>query len=215
MQQQLFKNVKFYHRNSKLIVIGNFKAIHLSEGDRNSFLDYFREPERSVIVRLTYDWLVANQSYIKFNAGNARKLKAHLKEKTKTTQSVRSDVLRITFRRHNLFLNFLRYHYLIDLHRHHAIPFSSYNKYYDRCVSSARWAQLRILVMLKQSFLCATPGCCAPFEELHHKNYLKLGRETLDDVVGYCCECHKKEHGHIKIKTQQFKQLKLKLAFAA
>lgn len=215
MQLEIFKKQKFKHRNSQLLQLGKIKAIHLCEMDRESFLDYFTDPEKSVIVRLTYDWLVANQRYIKFNPGNARKLKAHLKEKTKATKSVRSDVLRITFRRHNLFLNYLRYHYLIDLHRHHAIPFSSYNKYYDRCVSSARWAQLRILVMLKQSFLCATPGCCAPFEELHHKNYLKLGRETPDDVVGYCRECHGKEHGHIKIKTPQFIQLEFNILIAA
>lgn len=63
---------------------------------------------------------------------------------------------------------------------------------YYEYLASAKWRQLRLVVLRKAKFRCA--GCVREARHVHHLTYVRLGRERLTDLVALCPDCHRDVH---------------------
>lgn len=58
------------------------------------------------------------------------------------------------------------------------------------------WKKLRNLVMLRDGFQCQMCGFQSSEQgynlQIHHYHYATFGRETLEDLVTLCAQCHPK-----------------------
>ncbi len=77
--------------------------------------------------------------------------------------------------------------------RLHALGFRTYAKY----LLSDHWADFRI-----RYFASGKPKTCTRCSynrvQLHHITYIRLGAESLDDVIPLCSKCHEKVHRWLK-----------------
>jgi len=63
------------------------------------------------------------------------------------------------------------------------------NSKYDRYISSPEWRSLRLKVLERDQHCCQT--CLSTDDlEVHHKTYVRLGNEDLEDLITLCSECH-------------------------
>lgn len=70
---------------------------------------------------------------------------------------------------------------------------------YPKYINSGAWASRRRAFLLEQGARCQ--GCDTPRAELpkgslhvHHRTYVRLGRELPEDLAALCLDCHKKVH---------------------
>jgi len=131
-----------------------------------------------------------------------------------TRRVIKEGTLRAGFLQNDLFGAFLHYHGLVFLHRQKGVPFADHKScaaYYHRCVTSSYWRSLRRRRFSDQNWICAAPYCSKMPRDLHHRNYLCLGREKLCDVEGYCFRCHRQLHYSLRFPTiaEKFEQLDL------
>lgn len=190
-----FSSQSLTFRKSEIIQIGKIKGIYLSEPDRDEWLKYFQENERSILVKETYAWLLSNANVRQLRPRDLNKLRKYLLQQTESVIDVEKASKVLT---HNhLFRSYAHYHYLIHLHRHHGMLFVSHKGcagYYHRSLTSRHWAMLRDAKFLEQNGLCAGKKCSATPNDLHHIHYRNIGRERLSDVEGYCTSCHDQLH---------------------
>jgi 5-methylcytosine-specific restriction endonuclease McrA len=66
-------------------------------------------------------------------------------------------------------------------------------KYYKH-LRSKEWAALRWLVIKARGRKCEDCGSTSGPFNLHHKTYVRLGHERLEDVRLLCRGCHKAKH---------------------
>ena len=68
---------------------------------------------------------------------------------------------------------------------------------YDQYMNSPEWENKK-----KQYFQSKMPksclGCGARRVQLHHRYYIRLGKEKLTDLVPLCGKCHLKVHKYLK-----------------
>jgi 5-methylcytosine-specific restriction endonuclease McrA len=70
---------------------------------------------------------------------------------------------------------------------------STNRKGYRRYLKSAAWQAKRAQVILRDRGQCR---CCGSRYklEVHHKTYIRFGRERLSDLVTLCQLCHTHKH---------------------
>lgn len=188
MQITFFNNYKFSSHHSEIIQIGKLKAISLVESDRDIFLESFTDAERSVLVKATNAWIRSKTNAIELSH---LKLKEHLCNRS--ARHVSRAKLTVALSRDEQFKKYMYYHYLIHLHLTEEVPFASYKAsagFYNRYLTSHRWASIRAQIMEQQSFTCETWRCYSPIAVVHHNNYVRLGKEQLEDLAGLCDHCH-------------------------
>lgn len=72
-------------------------------------------------------------------------------------------------------------------------PIKLNNDAYHRYLESPKWKRLRDAVVDRENGVCQ--GCGAEsIEEVHHTTYSHIGDELLYQLVGLCCNCHRKAH---------------------
>lgn len=209
-QLSLFRKAHRSYQHSTLNTSFQVTAIHLVESDRDQFLKEFTEYERSSIVYWTYQFFLEHSESVHPDAEYSRR-KAIRFLLIKTETQVPKDKLKHAIRRIHHFKHYLYYHYLIHLHRTHAIPFLNYGAYYNRSLTARHWANLRRYVFRKQKYICAARNCFSRPQELHHLVFISIGRETPDQVLGYCRKCHLMQHGK---KPKEHIQLEFELPAA-
>lgn len=63
------------------------------------------------------------------------------------------------------------------------------NEEYGRYLASRPWAILKGQVRERSGGVCER--CfSAPYQETHHLNYARVGRENLEDLLAVCTPCH-------------------------
>lgn len=69
----------------------------------------------------------------------------------------------------------------------------AWRNYYETYLKSMRWHLLRVKVLTRDEYKCAS---CKSTDtlQLHHRHYQTLGEESLDDVITLCKTCHKLFH---------------------
>lgn len=65
---------------------------------------------------------------------------------------------------------------------------------YDAYLRSPGWRERRGKVLAAAEGRCA---CGAPAEQVHHRTYTRLGRESLSDLHAVCGPCHAKIHEYV------------------
>lgn len=66
-------------------------------------------------------------------------------------------------------------------------------EYYNECIKSAEWLNLRQLVLQRDKNICQ--GCLInKAEEVHHLTYDNLGNEFLFELISVCKKCHDRIH---------------------
>lgn len=85
-------------------------------------------------------------------------------------------------------LEFIDTTYNISVWQHKNIAYKLY-------VKTEHWQHFRTEALKFAQYKCQL--CNAKDAELnvHHKNYDNLGRETFNDVIVLCKECHEVHHG--------------------
>jgi len=68
------------------------------------------------------------------------------------------------------------------------MKFSSYSEY----LKSARWKRFKLRYFKSRRKVCSCGSTSSI--QLHHKTYVRLGREKFSDVKRMCYKCHKKYH---------------------
>jgi hypothetical protein len=71
---------------------------------------------------------------------------------------------------------------------------SQLSSYYLDCLASPEWAEKRELVRDRCRGRCERCRV-RRMREAHHKTYVRLGDEQLDDLQGLCRPCHRFSHG--------------------
>jgi hypothetical protein len=67
---------------------------------------------------------------------------------------------------------------------------------YRAVMGSAGWRRRRGQVLHRQGGRCAVPGCTQRAVDVHHaEGYARLGRESLDELLGVCERHHRQLHG--------------------
>ena len=79
------------------------------------------------------------------------------------------------------------------------LGFASYKEY----LLSPHWSALRRRFFNKHR----SPPCSGCWKttvplQLHHRNYNRIGRERLSDLVALCGNCHRKTHDFCRANTQ-------------
>jgi len=62
--------------------------------------------------------------------------------------------------------------------------------FYSSYISSARWKNIRKLMIKHSSNRCTRCNTIRPNLELHHKTYERLGSERISDLEVLCVQCH-------------------------
>ncbi len=65
---------------------------------------------------------------------------------------------------------------------------------YDAYMASEAWQKKRKRALARAGYECA---CCGSSDDLqvHHKTYVRLGKERDNDLLVLCKPCHRKAHG--------------------
>ena len=71
---------------------------------------------------------------------------------------------------------------------------ADWNLKYQTYLISPEWAKLRSQVRTRCKNLCEKCKV-RRVEAIHHKTYVRLGNERLEDLLGVCRKCHEKIHG--------------------
>ena len=69
---------------------------------------------------------------------------------------------------------------------------NDWDKWYPHYLDSPEWKQLRRQVLVRANGRCEKCGALA--SEVHHKTYVHVGNEALEDLVALCSSCHRKIH---------------------
>lgn len=70
---------------------------------------------------------------------------------------------------------------------------SSFN--YSEYLKSEEWQRKRKLRLKVAGYCCEQCGIAAPLD-IHHVTYENVGRETIDDLIALCRDCHDEKHTH-------------------
>ncbi len=65
---------------------------------------------------------------------------------------------------------------------------------YFEYLCTDHWIAIRAVAIREAGFQCELCGSGIKIE-VHHKNYKRLGNETLKDLIVLCKKCHKGKHG--------------------
>lgn len=65
---------------------------------------------------------------------------------------------------------------------------------YKRYIKSKEWQQKKNERLKKDQQVCKHCGSTRNLE-VHHKTYKNFGRESIDDLITLCRDCHEKMHG--------------------
>lgn len=66
-------------------------------------------------------------------------------------------------------------------------------EYYNECIKSAEWLNLRQLVLERDNYICQ--GCLkAKAQEVHHLTYENLENEFTFELISLCKLCHDRIH---------------------
>jgi len=76
-------------------------------------------------------------------------------------------------------------------------------KRYTEYIHSHDWSSKKVDRLLICKGKCETTDCENEALQLHHKNYIRLGNERMNDITYLCKECHERKHG------TKFKEIKL------
>lgn len=68
------------------------------------------------------------------------------------------------------------------------------NKDYRQYLASKQWADKRSLVMVRALGKCEIEGCPRKAREVHHKTYLHIFNEDVDDLLAICSVHHRQLH---------------------
>lgn len=66
---------------------------------------------------------------------------------------------------------------------------------YKAYLLTDHWSHFRSEALKNAGDKCQVCGCTDKQLHVHHNTYENRGRETFNDVVVLCCDCHKKFHG--------------------
>ena len=65
---------------------------------------------------------------------------------------------------------------------------------YSSYLQSTHWKQVRSRILKRAKGLCEKCGAPAASPDVHHKTYVRLGKERDADLIALCTRCHQKEH---------------------
>jgi hypothetical protein len=71
---------------------------------------------------------------------------------------------------------------------------------YREYMMSLEWAQRREAVMGRCGGMCEK-DCGRRAIDVHHRTYIRVGREKLTDLIAMCRTCHQDEHGGKQFKS--------------
>lgn len=68
---------------------------------------------------------------------------------------------------------------------------TSHSELYKSHLQSPQWREVRGQVLRRANYQCERCGTRNTGLQVHHRNYLRLGRERLSDLEALCPDCHK------------------------
>lgn len=81
---------------------------------------------------------------------------------------------------------------ILDMHRPlHQTSSRSGNSFYTEYIRSSAWQVLRSQALTRDHSVCQV---CKNAEatQVHHLTYVRLGHESLEDLLSVCRSCHQK-----------------------